>query len=118
MQVLELLGTLVAIELWWPLFTGKCVTFYNDNKTAAAALWRNDLQYLIREISFLAIKYKFYFWGIHINGDKNDHADALSRFKPYDWNKLGYTLVDAKAHVEKHFEGKKIGNERRNKKKF
>ena len=94
------------------MFTGKCVTFYNDNKAAAAAietkapaLWRNDLQYLTREISFLSVKYKFYFWGIHINGDKNDHADALSRFKPYDWKGLGYTMVDAKTHVEKHFEG-------------
>ena len=98
--------------MWAPLLSGKAVTLYNDNAAAAAAiatkapaLWRSDLQYLIREIAKLAIHYKFYFWGIHVNGKKNDIADALSRFKSVQWEYRGFDMVDAHAIVEEHFDG-------------
>ena len=111
-QVLELLGSLIALELWWPQLVGKSVTIYNDNASAAAAiatkapaLWRSDLHYLIRKITQLSTQYKFYFWGIHIEGKKNDWADALSRFKNYNWEALGLTMDGrANALVNAHFQ--------------
>lgn len=113
-QVLELLGTLVALEIWWPKLVGRSVTLYNDNASAAAAiaskapkLWRNDMHYLIRRIAFLAVEKRFYFWGIHIKGSLNDIADALSRFKmgpKWDWKALGYKMIDATKLVEKHIQ--------------
>ena len=33
--------------------------------------------------------------GIKIDGKQNYYADALSRFKPYDWKQFGITVVDA-----------------------
>ena len=84
----EMLGALIAVKLWAPRLTGACIALYNDNPGAAGAiitkappLHRLDMQYMIRELAYLATIYKFYFWGIKINGDENDKADALSRFK-------------------------------------
>ena len=83
----EMLGALIAVKLWAPLLSGGCVALYNDNPGAAGAiitkappLYRLDMQFMIRELSKLAATYKFYFWGIKVNGNENDQADALSRF--------------------------------------
>ena len=85
----EMLGALIAVKLWGDRLAGQCVALYNDNPGAAGAiatkappLYRLDMQYMVRELAKLAIKYHFYFWSIKIDGDQNDQADALSRFKP------------------------------------
>ena len=84
---------------------------YNDNPSAASALiskapklHRSDLQCIIRDICKMAIDKKFMFWGVKIDGKVNDYADALSRFKPYDWNTLGYTVIDATNSANKILE--------------
>ena len=43
------------------------------------------MQCLTRQIASLAIDNNTMYWGVKIDGDDNDHADALSRFKSYAW---------------------------------
>ena len=49
-------------------------------KNKAAALWREDMNFLVRELAKLAVEFKFKFWVTHVNGELNGTADALSRF--------------------------------------
>ena len=98
----ELMGSWIAFDLWGTQLSGKSVTMYNDNPSAAAALitkapklHRNDLQCIIRDIAKMAIEHRFMFWGVKIDGKVNEYADALSRFKPYNWSKMGITVIDA-----------------------
>ena len=101
-ELLETLGSLVAILLWGDKFTNKSVTIYNDNPGAASAirtkaprLNRLDMQFLIRELAYLATNNKFYFWGIHITQAESDGmrlADQLSRFSAKNMNDLN--LID------------------------
>ena len=94
-EVLELLMSLVAVRLVAAKARNKCISIYNDNPAAAAAirtkaprLFRLDLQYLTEELATLASTNKFYFWGIHsIKKDSKemDTADKLSRFMPVDF---------------------------------
>ena len=89
-ELLELVGTLIAVTLWSKYFTNKSVTLYNDNPGAASAirtkaprLHRLDMQFLIRDLAQLAVNNKFYFWGLHITqkeDTKMSLADNLSRF--------------------------------------
>ena len=90
-QVLELMGSLVAARLWSKNWHLKSVTFFNDNPGAAAALinknaklTRYDMNYLIREFAQLAALKRYMFWGIHVRGADNERADALSRFTSWD----------------------------------
>ena len=85
-QFLELMGAVVAAELFGPQLQYKAVCFWIDNtgavgdiKSKAPKLWRHDLQYLIRRLAYCAIKYKFMFYVNEIEGDRNGLADALSR---------------------------------------
>ena len=89
-DVLELIMSIVGVLLIIPELKNKAVTIYNDNCGAAAAirtkaprLYRLDMQYLVRFLATLAVKNKFYFWGIHFtikDGDEMKIADQLSRF--------------------------------------
>ena len=93
--LLELLGSLIAIKLWINLFSHKCVTIYNDNPgasgsivTRAPKLYRLDMQYLIRTLALLAVKNKFYFfgvWCIDAHSANMKIADGLSRFYNDDY---------------------------------
>ena len=85
---LELLGPVIACELWAEKLQGKTVTIYNDNPGAATTiatkapkLYRMDLLFLITYLSKLAIKYNFKFWGVHLFNEEMDLADGLSRDK-------------------------------------
>ena len=49
----------------------------------------------------MAMKQRFMFWGVKIDVEVNDYADALSRFKPYPWQQLGFTVVDATDSVNR-----------------
>ena len=93
-QVLELLGPIVAAKLWGHHWREKSITFYIDNggafhavKDKCAALHRLDLDCLVRELCSLSIDFDFKFWIVQIHGDHNQRADALSRYKPL--NKSG-----------------------------
>ena len=108
-QVQEYLGSVVAMDLFSDILCNSSVTFYNDNPGAAGALiskapplWRVDMQCLTRQIASLAIDNDVMYWGIKIDGDDNDNADALSRFKSYEWDALGFTMRDAIDTVNKY----------------
>ena len=108
-HVQEFLGSVVAMDLFSDILTNSSITFYNDNPGAAGALitkapplWRADMQCLTRQIATLAIDNNTMFWGIKINGDVNDYADDLSRFKNYDWIELNFIMRDAIDIVNKY----------------
>ena len=67
----------------------------------APPLYRTDLQCIIRDIALMAMSHRFMFWGVKIDGKVNDYADALSRFKPYPWKQLGFSVVDATESANK-----------------
>ena len=97
------------MDLFSDILSDSSVTFYNDNPGAAGALiskaqrlWRADMQGLTREIAMLAIENSTMYWGIEINGDVNEYADALSRFKNYDWEQLGFEMRDPTQIVNKY----------------
>ena len=89
-ELLELLMSVVGVILAAPYIKNSAITIYNDNPGAAGAirtkapkLYRLDLQFLIRHLAFLAVKNKFYFWGLHFtvkDGKEMKIADDLSRF--------------------------------------
>ena len=86
--LMELLGSVVAAELFGPDMDGKSVTIYNDNPGAAAAigsktppLYRMDLHFLTVYLCKLAANYNFKFWGVHCTDERMKFADGLSRFK-------------------------------------
>ena len=95
-DVLELLMSVAAVHLIKRFTRNQCITLYNDNPGAAAALrtkapplGRNDLQALIENLADLAYEQKFYWWGIHrIVKESSDMsiADKLSRFQPVTMN--------------------------------
>ena len=98
---LELLGPVIACELWANKLKGKSVTIYNDNPGAASAiatkapkLYRMDLLFLTVYLCKLAVKYDFKFWGVHIYDKDMDLADGLSRLKSGKKYQLGRDLVD------------------------
>ena len=110
----EMLGALIAVRLWAHTLQGQCVALYNDNPGAAGAiitkappLHRLDMQYMIRELAKLAVKYHFYFWGIKIDGANNDKADALSRF--YDLKQ--FDVDESKCNMSSFGETQKVTNE-------
>ena len=86
-QFMELLGLIVAAQLWAPQWVGKVIEFKIDNPGAhyacqkkGAALWRHDMNFLVRQLAKLAVEFKFKFWVTGILGKHNVIADALSRF--------------------------------------
>lgn len=98
---LELLGPVIACELWAEKLRGKSVTIYNDNPGAAAAiaakapkLYRMDLLFLTVHLCKLAIKYNFKFWGVHIYDENMDLADGLSRQKSDSKYQFNNNLID------------------------
>lgn len=99
---LELLGPVVACELWAKQLSGKSVTIYNDNPGAAATLvtkapklYRLDLNFLIIYLSKLSVKYNFKFWGVHLYDENMNTADKLSRLKI----KNGPNMIDCSSQA-------------------
>ena len=97
---LELLGAVVAAELWGHLWAGFSVLFWIDNTTAEAAivhkhaaLWRNDMNYLIRRLARCAFENHFFFWVDRITSKDNWVADRLSRGKVPSPRKFVYKNV-------------------------
>ena len=98
---LELLGPVIACELWAEKLRGKTVTIYNDNPGAAATLatkapklYRMDLLFLITYLCKLAIKYQFKFWAVHLFNNEMDLADGLSRQKTDYKYQFNNNLID------------------------
>ena len=104
-QFLELLGLVVAAMLWAPQWEYQIIEFKIDNPGAhhacqkkGAALWRHDMNFLVRVLAKLAVKYKFKFWVTGILGKNNVTADALSRFfdpEEYELDQFDFCNDDA-----------------------
>lgn len=105
---LELLAMLVAAKLWAPFWKHKNVRFYCDNPGAAASLihkraplHRQDMNWMVREFSKLAVIHQFRFWIVHVDGSENEIADGLSRFKSEYKNDSPITQsYEFETHVE------------------
>ena len=114
-QFMELLGLIVAAMLWAPSWVGKVVEFKIDNPGAhyacqkkGAALWRHDMNYLVRVLAKLAVKYRFKFWVTGILGKNNETADALSRFYDpveFDLNRFEFENEQARDMVNELLAG-------------
>ena len=114
-QFMELLGLIVAAKLWAHQWPGKIIEFKIDNPGAhyacqkkGAALWRHDMNFLVRELAMLAVEYKFKFWVTGILGKDNVTADALSRFycaDQFDLNRFDYMNDDARCIVNELLAG-------------
>ena len=83
---LELLGVVLAADLFGAQWSGKAIKLRCDNaavcmmvRRKAACFRRRDLNALLLVLCELATRYRFYFWIIHIAGEKNKIADGLSR---------------------------------------
>ena len=84
-NVLELWAIMVAIKIWGPQLKGSRFRMQCDNTVAVAAMNMARIrcraaQALMREISYLCAIYEIEAFTVHIDGLKNEIADALSRW--------------------------------------
>ena len=80
----ELLPILLASATWEKYWRGEIVLFRCDNQTVVSALAKSSsrdeiVMQLLRVLHFLAIFYSFTWVSMHLPGDSNVAADALSR---------------------------------------
>ena len=116
----ELLALVTAAALWGPDFTGKSVTFHCDNLAVVSFVTkkstpadRPDLLHLIRWLTLIALKFRFYFWIEWIPGKKNIEADNLSRFAPAPLNRI-YKKTEIDEYLEPFFSSNPIKMEEMN----
>ena len=83
---LEMLGVVLAARLYGHTWRGKTVRFKCDNMATCycvgkkcACFKRLDLNWLLKELCGIAHQHRFHFWIVHIKGERNNVADALSR---------------------------------------
>jgi len=112
----ELLALVTAAMVWGPKFSGKSITFHCDNKTVVSHVkskstpsHRPDLLHLIRWLTFIALKYRFYFWIEWIPGSENIEADNLSRFKKAPFERI-YQQKNIDEYLEPFFSSNKINS--------
>ena len=82
---LELLTIIVALKLWGPRWKGLRLTVRCDNEVAVTVLntgrCRNPfLNSCLREICYLSALVEFEVRAVHLPGESNCAADALSRW--------------------------------------
>ena len=82
----EMLGVVLAARLYGHTWRGKTVRFKCDNMATCycvgkkcACFKRLDLNWLLKELCSIAHRHWFHFWIVHIKGERNNVADALSR---------------------------------------
>ena len=106
----ELLAVVVAAVIWANKFRGKSVTFHCDNTSVVA--WvikrstpadRPDLLALVRWLTFICFKIRFYFWIQWIPGDRNIEADNLSRFRKDPFTRI-FSGRDIDEFIEPFFQ--------------
>ena len=99
----ELLALVVMAAAFGHQWSGKQVTFYCDNKTAVTCIAKGKISFkakhyhamanLTRLFAHYALKYKFVYKCVYLEGVKNKIADALSRFIA---NPLEYSQPEVK----------------------
>lgn len=101
MPVLEMAATVMALETWGPLLTGRRVRVHTDCKGNVYALQlqrskRRALMRLVRLAHSIAFSYRFHLSVSHIPGRVNGVADSASR------------LSEAKPPSEEELAGKQL----------
>lgn len=81
---LELLSLVLAASTWGHLWSGKMITFRCDCLPVVQAIEKRSSErdrsmHLIRSLHFIAARHGFDFTCVHVQGDVNISADALSR---------------------------------------
>ena len=82
----ELIPIVIAAKLWGFQWKRKRIEFQSDNMAVVCCLKtgsckNRQLAFLLRELTILAITNSFTFMATHIEGVKNQKADAWSRFE-------------------------------------
>ena len=82
----ELYVVTMALVLWGPQLTGKCLLFHYDNASvvhimAKASTHSKTMMVLVHTFTLLAMHHNVHVKIQHIAGVKNDVVDALSCFK-------------------------------------
>ena len=87
----ELLPVVLACSVWGPSWRGSAVTFHCDNMGAVAVINSGysrvpQIMHLLRCLFFVRAFFQVSVWAIHVPGQQNCMADAISR------NNLVYLL--------------------------
>lgn len=80
----ELFPIVVAVAIWGPLFKESCIYIYSDNTAVVSALSSRSakdehLSHLLRCLFFFLAHYRVSYRALHLAGERNRAADALSR---------------------------------------
>ena len=81
----ELYAVTMALALWGPQLTGKCLLFHCNNASvvhimAKASSCSKTMMVLVHTFTLLAMHHNVHIKIQHIAGANNEVADALSRF--------------------------------------
>ena len=82
---LELFPIVLALRLWGPFLSNKCVIFWSDNEAVVTVINRqtsrcHKIMQLVRKLVIRCLELNIHFKASHILGIDNGIADALSRF--------------------------------------
>ena len=82
----ELFALVVACQLWGAELANKRIVFYCDNESVDSIVNSKRSRIprvmdLVRHLTLLTLRHNFYPRAKHIEGKKNEIADALSRFQ-------------------------------------
>lgn len=96
MALLELYPIVVAALLWGKLWAGKRILFHCDNSSTVHIIQKgrskiNSIMCLMRQLTWLSVKYNFFVTAEHIPGAKNVYADLLSRLQVKKFKELAPT---------------------------
>ena len=83
---LELFPIVLALRLWGPVLSNKCVIFWSDNEAVVTIINRQTsrcchIMQLVRTLVIRCLELNIHFKARHIPGIDNGIADALSRFQ-------------------------------------
>ena len=86
MSLLELVPIILALFIWVSEFRNKKVSFYIDNQALVSILNKRtskdkQIMKLVRCLVLLTMSNNLQFKALHIEGAKNEIADAISRFQ-------------------------------------
>ena len=86
----ELFPIVVAISIWGPFISEKCIFIYSDNSAVVSTLSSRSakdkfMSHLLRCLFFFMAHYNVAYRVFHLAGKRNSAADALSRNKLSDF---------------------------------
>jgi len=108
MSLLELIPIILALWIWSPELRNKKVSFYIDNQALVSIINKRTskdkkIMKLIRSLVFLTMDNSIQFKALHIEGVKNNIADAISRFQMLRFRKLAPSADELPAGIPEQF---------------